>query len=400
MNPKDNDKCVLLINRFPYWVYNDSKSFLQGINNLCILHSNESQFDFPVEKFNSAIICNFNNIEELEKAIDYLYETQKFNCVLNLTEPYIELAAKIRKKYSIEGMDISTAIKFRNKLVMKKTLSNSDILIPKYRMISSEEDIINFFETYGKSVIKPIDGMGTNKTFIMEDLEELKLIINEIDDLGNYEIEEFIEGEMFHCDSVIVNGEIKICSVSKYLNSTLDYKSKGYLSSVMIDDYSLYDRIKKFNKKVLEIFKYNNGVTHLELFLSNDNLVFCEIAARAGGAGVIPSIKHVYGVNLFEADLKIQLQQPLYTPHTKENYAGWLVFHNREGLVIDISSDDDFQFDWIYYKNIKAKPGDLLTLADNSVSSLADFTITGTSEKDVIRKIEMVKSNFKLSMYK
>jgi hypothetical protein len=73
-----------------------------------------------------------------------------------------------------------------------------------------------------------------------------------------------------------------------------------------------------------------------------------------------------------------------------------LIIHRKVGLVTDISSPEDFNLDWIYYKNIEAKRGDILGKAETSGASVADFTITGTSEADVVRKIEMIRNEFKL----
>lgn len=84
---------------------------------------------------------------------------------------------------------------------------------------------------------------------------------------------------MYHCDAIIENGNIRMCSVSKYLNSTLNFHTDGYLGSVMIDQGELQERLQQFNKEVIHALAYENGVTHLEAFVQPDGqIVFCEIA--------------------------------------------------------------------------------------------------------------------------
>lgn len=394
--PKEGRR-VLLLNRFPYWLYNDPKYLLDGVEDLCILHANECTFDFPAKSYSTAVATDFADRDKLDQAVEYLYHTNAFDAVVNLTERYMELAARIRETYSLPGMNLKTATRFRDKLEMKKVVQAAGLNVPPCAKVDTKAEIVDFVAAHGKSILKPVDGMGTSKTFVIESVDAVPDILDRVDDLSRYEVEQFITGDMYHVDSVIINGRVELCSVSRYLNSTLDFAESGYLASVMIDQGELRDRLAAFNRQVVEVFDYPNGVTHLEVFLSEDDkLVFCEIASRAGGAGVIPSIMYVYGINLFEADIAAQLGREVHIPPPRNQCAGWLVIHSREGIVSEISHPEDFDFAWVQYKNIRAKRGDLLKGAESSVSAVAEFTVTGTSEADVIRKMDMIRSQFKL----
>ncbi|EIT84141.1 hypothetical protein A374_16889 [Fictibacillus macauensis ZFHKF-1] len=394
-----NNKRVLLINRFPYWLYCDKEFFLEGVENLCILHSKESRFDFPEDKYSSVVICDFSSEKEVNEAVEYLFGNHTFDVVINLSEPFMEMAAAIREKYAVQGMTKQTAEMFRNKIEMKKAVNNAGVLTPKYTSITCQEDIYNFYNQVGKSIIKPINGMGAYNTYVIEEFDDLSKVIRKIDDFKNYEMEQFITGEMFHCDSIIVNGTVELCSISRYSQPPLNYSNVDYLSSVMIGDKNLKEKIEKVNTQVINALNYKNGVTHLEVFLNEDEIIFCEIGARAGGSGIIPSIKSIYDINLFNADINCQLNDEVEISTADQMYAGWLIIFSKEGIVSDISSIEDFNFDWIYYKEIKAKRGDVLKSANKSTSSVAEFSVTGTSEADVLRKINMIRNDFTLDLF-
>src|SRR5690625_7295779 len=107
---------------------------------------------------------------------------------------------------------------------------------------------------------------------------------------------------------------------------------KIYIAYVMIKNKIHKNKKKKFNKDILRIFNLRNGVTHLELFKTKDNeLVFCEIAARAGGAGVVPSIDISYSVNLLEAGTILEVGQELPVIKFQNEYSGWIV--DRKSVV-------------------------------------------------------------------
>ncbi|GIP65344.1 hypothetical protein J32TS6_38990 [Virgibacillus pantothenticus] len=392
---KIQQDAVLLINRFPYWVYNDSGYPFENVEKLCILQSHETKFDFPVDKYCAVVICDLNNKDAVDDAIEFFYKNYKFSKIINVTERYMELAATKRVQYGLPGMDIEMAKNFRDKISMKNKVKENSIPVPYVEKISNQKDAENFVMKYGKSVIKPIDGMGTKDTFIVNSASD----IPELDLSNQYEIEKFIKGDMYHCDSVVLNGEVKVCSVSRYLNSTLNYSVDGYLASIMIDDSDLIEKMRQFNQEVISALNFKNGVTHLEVFYDSeeDSIVFCEIGARSGGAGVIPSVKYVYGVDLTETYVRLQLEEEITIPKAKDTYAGWVVIHKKEGIITEISNEDEFNFDWVLFKSINGKPGDVIKRADNSVASIADFTIIGNSEKDLKNKVNMLRNSFKLN---
>lgn len=397
MSNPSNKENILLINRFPYWIYTDSKYPFSEVN-LLILQSKDVEFDFPEGSFMSVKMCDLSSKAAVDVAVNDLYKEYKFTKVVNTTERYMNLAAEIRDKYSLKGMGIVEAAKFRDKIIMKNAVKEAGISVPAVEILTSKNTAHSFLNIYNKSIIKPIDGFGTKNTFVVESIEDLKKI-KSIDIFnGSFEIEQFIEGDMYHCDSVIKDGVLVVCSVSKYLNSTLNFAKEGFLASAMIDDPSLQKRIEDFNLEVLEALEYRDGVTHLEVFLENNKLVFCEIAARPGGAGVIPSVKNIFGIDLAETLINIQLEKKINIPAKEKKYAGWLVIHKKEGTVKKISNESDFNFEWIVYKNINAKTGDTISSADSSVSSVADFTITGSSSLDLKEKIEKIRNIFDFNM--
>lgn len=389
---------VLLINKFPYWVYTDSGYPFENVEQLCILQSHEAKFDFPADKYCAVVICDLNNMDAVDDAIEFFYKNYKFSKIINTTERYMELAANKRGQYEITGMDIEMAMDFRDKIIMKNKVKKNGIPVPYAEKLMSQVDAEKFVMDNGKSVIKPIDGMGTKDTFIVNTVSD----IPKLDFTNHYEIEKFINGDMYHCDAVVCNGEVKICSVSRYLNSTLNYSLDGYLASIMIDDSDLIEKMRQFNQDVIAALDFKNGVTHLEVFYNTveDSIVFCEIGARPGGAGVIPSVKHVYGVDLTETYIRLQLDEEITIPKAKSTYAGWLVIHKKEGIITEISNEEEFNFDWVLFKNIQGKPGDVLKKADNSVASIADFTIIGDSENDLENKVHMLRTMFKFNTIK
>jgi biotin carboxylase len=370
---------------------------LKNINNLIILHSDEAEFDFPNDVFEDAIICNFEDEKDLMSTIDCIYNKYKFKSVVNLTEKYVILAANIRTKYELRGMKKDQSIYFRDKYRMKDKLKKLGIRTPLFNRVRSLEDIKKFIMINGKCVIKPIDGSGSKLTYVVDQDSDLHFLSELEIGLEKLIIEEFIEGEMYHCDSIIQNDEILLCSISKYNRPPMKYNDGNNLSSVMISNSKLKRDIEKQNELILKMLELNDGVSHLEFFVTeHSQLIFCEVAARAGGSGIIPSIEAAYGINMFEADIKAQLGKPIQIDKGKTTYSGWLIIVGKPGKIKKISEAKEFNYSWISYKSVNNKCYDILSETQSSTQSVAEFTIIGESEEDVLKKIKLIEDRFSL----
>ncbi len=242
--------------------------------------------------------------------------------------------------------------------------------------------------------------MGSESTYIISNLEELEQVFSVIkDNLQQFEIEDFIEGEMYHVDSIVQNGKVLLCSVSKYLNSTLGYiKGEEYLASYMIDDSLLKNKIEEFNSKVINALGIVKSVTHLEVFVTqNEEIVFCEIGARAGGAGVMPCIEEAFNINLFEAQIKQELD--LEPPKIEKTglLAGWIIFYGKEGIVTSISNPAKFKKKWIPTYRLYIKEGDNVLDPRYSTDAIASFIITAPNEEVLIDRINWTIDEFNVS---
>lgn len=285
---KPTKESVLLLNRFPYWIYASAGYPFDNVD-VIILQEKGVPLDFPKDRYKVALECDLSNEEELNDTIKHLHATYAFTRVINNTERYMYTAARIRELCNIsQGLNVEETRRFRDKMYMKNILRAKNIKVPEAKLLKSRLEAIEFFQQYGKSIIKPIDGTGTKNTYEIASVHDIESIQEPIFN-DNFEIEAFIFGDMYHCDAIIENGNIRMCSVSKYLNSTLNFHTDGYLGSVMIDQGELQERLQQFNKEVIHALAYENGVTHLEAFVQPDGqIVFCEIERRPGGGGIIP----------------------------------------------------------------------------------------------------------------
>ena len=142
-------------------------------------------------------------------------------------------------------------------------------------------------------------------------------------------IERFIEGRVFHVDSIVVDGKVVACGVSQYGTTPFDVSHHGGVFTSFVVPYRSKDRkaLEKLNSELLAAFKYDHGVSHAEFLQSaaDGKFYLLEVACRVGGAYIANVLEHASGFNLWREWAKIETEtdaNPYKPPKTRKDFAG------------------------------------------------------------------------------
>ena len=109
----------------------------------------------------------------------------------------------------------------------------------------------------------------------------------DLPDLASYEVEEFIEGELYHVDRVVASaGNMLFACASRYIAPCLNFEHGAPLGSVILSRSAEERRFIGFAQLVLEVLQLKSSAFHLEAFEQAGELIFLEIGARVPGADV------------------------------------------------------------------------------------------------------------------
>ncbi|MEU6614416.1 ATP-grasp domain-containing protein [Streptomyces parvus] len=255
--------------------------------------------------------------------------------IIAVHERAVLLAAELRSKFSLPGTDHETALLFRDKLRMKEAVQRSGAAaLPAFSALDSPEDLNRVDWSTGRKVIKSRWGLAAKDVYMADSLDQARDVVSALDlSNGQFGIEEFIDGPIFHCDSVVVNGEIRFVSVGKYLVNPSAYSPGGVFGTLLLDDAELVPRIHRMNAAVLSALGLKDGTAHLELFRTPaDELVFCEVASRPPGGAIPHIIEWQYGFNIVEAQIRIDAGLPVSLGRsTSAGTCGFLSFYPGGG---------------------------------------------------------------------
>lgn len=233
--------------------------------------------------------------------------------VVALFERDQEIAAALRGLLGVAGPGPADIARVRDKVTMKDLVAAVGLRVPRFVDVSSPDRVREFAEETGfPIVLKPRDGSGSQGIYLIN--SSVSLAETLATPMPGYLCEEFITGVMYQVDGAIQDGIVRVLRASRVLNSCLDYALGASFGSVANDDTDLERRLFGYSEMVLGAVGVRDSVFHLEVFVVDpsgfgeyDGLVFLEVAARPGGAEVPAVWREVYGLDLLDIAVRLQL---------------------------------------------------------------------------------------------
>ncbi|MDR3490987.1 MAG: hypothetical protein P4M12_02950 [Gammaproteobacteria bacterium] len=320
--------------------------------------------------------------------------------IVTSSEQAMDICGKLRVYFNLDHDDLE---RYANKITMKKSLSKSDVRCPKYVKFDDAEFGINpvkYLENLSKEIpfpmfAKPINQAGSIGTALIKNHEELIEWCSGKDSEKSFEIDEYIEGTLFHCDAFIKNNEIFYTQVSMCLNPCFDFTLGKPVGSITLPaDSEDFIRIKEFNENALRAMVMpTNAITHLEVIKKNDGeLVFVEVAARPP-ASMVPRtyLKHL-GVSIMEAHILLQIDDD-YVPNI--NYGPYSAFVIYPKLKGQVSKFNEPVISSLFEVTHNVKLGDELTAAEK-VRDIAAAILFSNENPDELMRDYLSLNHFNL----
>ncbi len=293
--------------------------------------------------------------QDVINTVSYLCRGRSIDYIVPLDEFEVELVAMLREHLRLSGTGVTAVRQFRDKLAMRQSARAASIDVPDFVQIKNYDEIREFMATVPLPwVLKPrseASAMGIEK---INDPERLWRALDELGDKQSlYLLEEFVPGDVYHVDSLIVDGKIVFVSVQKYGAPPMSvYQGGGVFNSRVIPrKKGDAPKLRKLNEQVAKTLGMVNGVTHTEFIKAHEDgkFYFLESAARVGGANIAELIEFSTGINLWREWGRLviaQLRDEKYKlPQTKDLYGGLMMTLAKQEHP-DLSAYNDEEIVW------------------------------------------------------
>lgn len=272
------------------------------------------------------------NLEHLLLGVGNLMKHNTIDAIVALDDFDVEKATYLRENLRIDGMGQTTGRYFRDKLAMRMRAKSCAIAIPAFCSLFNDHDINTFADTVAAPwVLKPRSEASSLGIIKVYDKESLWIHINE---MGNkrfkYLLEQFRPGDVYHCDSLVLNGKILFSLTSRYLATPMEISQGGGIFRSANIPYDSEDdkAIKLINELVLKSFGLKHGAAHTEFIKGKEDgkIYFLETSSRVGGAHLAEMVAAASNINLWKEWAIIEdalVKEKKYKlPRLKNEYAG------------------------------------------------------------------------------
>jgi hypothetical protein len=246
---------------------------------------------------------------QIAGAVHGLNAGRRVERVIGVLEQLQLPLAEVREAFGLPGIDVATAVRFRDKAHMKAVLRAAGVPCAAYRLVDSPDGARDFVGEVGfPVVVKPPAGAGAKSTFRLDDAEDLRVWLNGAPPTPADPalIEQFLTGDEGSFDSVMVGRRLVWHSVSHYLPTPLEVLRNPWIQWAVLmprdisgDDYA---SLRTTASAALDALGLDTGLTHMEWFRRPDgSIAVSEVAVRPPGGSITEMLNYAHDMDLYTA---------------------------------------------------------------------------------------------------
>ncbi len=217
--------------------------------------------------------------------------------------------AAVRERLDIAGMRVEVAERFRDKARMKAVFADHGIPCARNARAESADQARHLLGRWAQpAVVKPLAGMGARNTFRVDDGESIERWLEHSppSPAAPVLLEEFLVGEEFSFESVLVDGELVWHSIGRYDPTPLTVLENPWIQWCVVLPREIggdeFAEIRRLGTQAVKALGLSTGLSHMEWFRRPDGSVaISEVGARPPGAQIASLMSWAHDADMYAA---------------------------------------------------------------------------------------------------
>lgn len=274
----------------------------------------------------SVVAPLWNSAGKIREQVRTSFRGEQFTHVIAGTESAVMPAAVARRQLGARLTSAAIGTRCRDKLLMKEHLGGFGIPMTRYRADAAALDPVQVFAELGAPVVrkfrKSSGGRGLQLLLGPEDFVPGKQ--------GVSILERYVDAPEASVESFVNHGKILFTNLT-------DYHVKGHANFVpALFSEAVSKTLLELNERVISALGIAWGMTHMEVYLTDNGPLFGEIALRPPGGYIMNALSHAWDFNPWAAFLAMELDEDFDFPLKPSAFAASEVLHPGAGRVVAV----------------------------------------------------------------
>ncbi|MFV0536877.1 MAG: ATP-grasp domain-containing protein [Dysgonomonas sp.] len=307
----------------------------------------------------------------------------------------------VNDKLGLNGIGLQTANFCSNKIETREKLNKENCSQPKYKIVSSIEEILKAINYIGfPCVIKAPDSSGSRGVIKVDNKDSIEeafhqaLFYTKNDKIL---VEEYIEGLEFGAQTFSINGKCEIVLLHNDIMSTPPYMIPiGHSFPFKCPENIDKESINKDIIKAIKAVKINNGPANIDLIWDkkSNSVKIIEIGARIGATCLPELIYYHTGIDWVTTTILNAIGEPVdINIHKEKPVAAFILESPKDGIFCDFHLRNEKIKRNILEFEITVKKGDEVSKLRKGTDRIGKVLAYGSSAEDAEDKVINIRKS-------
>jgi hypothetical protein len=266
-------------------------------------------------------------LQQITNTVTYLARSRKFARVIALDNFNVQIAAALREHMRIPGMGVTTACYFSDRLAARLKAAQMGMAVPAFTSVANYDELRQFMQAVPSPwLLTPRSESCGSEIRQLHDSEQ---VWRALDALGDYQsgflLEQSIDGERMHVDSLSADGKVVFSAVSPYRGAPSEVSGASeLLPPARQSSKAEVERLRHANTALLASMRMARGVTHTAFLRSSatGDFYFMETSASVDDRCVADMMQETHGLNLWREWARLEVAAMRGEPYVLPSIAG------------------------------------------------------------------------------
>lgn len=330
-------------------------------------------------------------VADAERQSNVLAAVGPFTHVIAGTEAAVVPAAIARRAVGARYYPHTTVIRCHDKLHMKRHLAEHGIETTPFLDGDDATDVEDIVARLGTPVVVKARGLsGGRDVSVVHDVASLTP-----ERVRGHILERFVAAPEASVESFINNGDI-------HFENVTEYRHKGTINVVpgKVDPGVHADMIA-LNRRVTQALNVRWGMTHLEMYLTENGPLFGEIAVRPPGGYIMDLLELAWGFDAWHAYVAMEIDRAFAFPDAPRGAAAAVVLHPGEGVVTAVDGTDRLRsHPHVVSVRVRVSPGDRVHPRTGVGVDVGRVLLCAPAHPALTRALATVEAGFRIEVQK